>query len=153
MSFRIYCNMSFRTWIKSYSELKHNCSSHLRTSSETNPYPKGEHNGAIGPKYASYFKCFYVEVNLHTLVALPHKVRYNFYKIFSPLCARRHKIWPSLLFLMSKQKIDGSIFWPTLRKANFAVSKQKSKNHSFKIMVSWYFLSVASEWWYLILKY
>ena len=33
--------------------MKHNCSSHLRTSSETYPYPKGEHNGAVGPKYAS----------------------------------------------------------------------------------------------------
>ena len=30
------------------------CSSHtLPTSSETYPYPKGEHNGAVGPKYAS----------------------------------------------------------------------------------------------------
>ena len=30
------------------------CRSHtLPTSSETYPYPKGEHNGAVGPKYAS----------------------------------------------------------------------------------------------------
>ena len=35
-------------------ELKHNCCSHLRTSSETYPYPKGEHNGAVGPKYATW---------------------------------------------------------------------------------------------------
>ena len=35
-------------------ELKENCSSPtLPTSSETYPYPKGEHNGAVGPKYAS----------------------------------------------------------------------------------------------------
>ena len=26
------------------------------TSSETYPYPKGEHNGAVGPKYASFLK-------------------------------------------------------------------------------------------------
>ena len=33
------------------------CSSHtLPTSSETYPYPKGEHNGAVGPKYASFIK-------------------------------------------------------------------------------------------------
>ena len=38
-------------------ELKENCSSPtLPTSSETYPYPKGEHNGAIGPKYASKYK-------------------------------------------------------------------------------------------------
>ena len=31
------------------------CSSHtLPTSSETYQYPKGEHNWAVGPKYASY---------------------------------------------------------------------------------------------------
>ena len=48
--------VSFGTCIGSYSELKHNCSSHLRTSSETYPYPKGEHNGAVGPKYASLRK-------------------------------------------------------------------------------------------------
>ena len=35
-------------------ELKENCSSPtLPTSSETYPYPKGEHNGALGHKYAS----------------------------------------------------------------------------------------------------
>ena len=35
-------------------ELKQNCSSHTPpTSSKTYPYPKGEHNGAEGPKYAS----------------------------------------------------------------------------------------------------
>ena len=34
------------------------CSSHTSpTSSETYPYPNGEHNGAIGPKYASGLKC------------------------------------------------------------------------------------------------
>ena len=82
------------------------------------------------------------------------RIRNCFSKIFSPLCTRRHKIWPSLLFFMSKQIINGSIFRPTLRKPNFAVSNQKSKKHSFKIMiVSWYFLNVASDWWYLILKY
>ena len=30
---------------------------------------------------------------------------------------------------------------------------KKKKNRSFKIMISWYFLNVASDWWYLILKY
>ena len=35
-------------------ELKEKCSS--PTSSETYPYPKGEHNGAIGPKDASILK-------------------------------------------------------------------------------------------------
>ena len=28
------------------------------TSSETNPYPKGEHNGAEGPKYASTYNTY-----------------------------------------------------------------------------------------------
>ena len=38
-------------------ELKENSSSPtLPTSSETYPYPKGEHNGAVGPKYASNYK-------------------------------------------------------------------------------------------------
>ena len=27
------------------------------TSSKTYPYPEGEHNGAVGPKYASEYKC------------------------------------------------------------------------------------------------
>ena len=64
VSFRTWCHVSFqtwgyvsfRTWIGSYLELKHKCSSQLRTSSETYPNPKGEHNGAIGPKYASKIK-------------------------------------------------------------------------------------------------
>ena len=38
-------------------ELNGNCSSPtLPTSSETYAYPKGKHNGAVGPKYASKTK-------------------------------------------------------------------------------------------------
>ena len=33
------------------------------TSSETNPYPKGEHNGAEGPKYASILEFFVMSTN------------------------------------------------------------------------------------------
>ena len=37
-------------------ELKENCSSPtLPTSSKTYPYPKCEHNGAVGSKYANYW--------------------------------------------------------------------------------------------------
>ena len=56
VSFRIWCYVSFRTWIGSYFELKHKCSFHWRTISEIYPYPKGKHNGAVGPKYASITK-------------------------------------------------------------------------------------------------
>ena len=87
------------------------------------------------------------------LLLQKHRMAQFAKNIFSPLCTRRHKIWPSLFFFMSKQIINGSIFRPTLRKANFAVSNQKSKNLFFKIMMSWYLLNVASDWWYLILKY
>ena len=39
------------------------CSSHtLPTSFETYPYPKGEHNGAVSPKYASVLNMSYVPI-------------------------------------------------------------------------------------------
>ena len=46
-------------------ELKENYSSlTLPTSSETYPYPKGEHNGAVGPKYASFQNVSFFKKNL-----------------------------------------------------------------------------------------
>ena len=46
--------VSFRTWAMCPSE--HEAGFTPPTSSETYPYPKGEHNGAEGPKYASLSK-------------------------------------------------------------------------------------------------
>ena len=37
-------------------EVIQNCSSHLRSNYETYPYPKGEYNGTVGPKYVSMTK-------------------------------------------------------------------------------------------------